>query len=146
MKTLFLIASLLLSVAAGAQTPVVVADSSMSSLGLGGSAEVGFAFAKGDVVTMTAQCSKKIQRVLAFRYPETQLARARETKNPSMSFTMEDDGIVIFQFVSDRAGHNKIHYRITRKPASAETQDNSTRIVWEPPTDRPGKPIPKRAE
>ena len=144
MKTLLLTASLLFSFAAGAQTRVAVADSTMTSLGLGGSAEIGFAFAKGDLVTMTANCSKKIQRVLAFLYPETQLARARETKSPSLSFTMVDDGIVIFQFVSDRAGHNKIHYRITRTPASAETQDYSTRIVWEPPTDRPGKPIPKR--
>ncbi len=146
MKTLLLSLSLCLPLAAFAQTPVQVADSSITSLGLGGSAEVGYAFAKGDVITMTASCSKKIQRVMAYRYPENQLGRDRETKNPKLSFTMAEAGIVIFQFVSDRGGHNKIHYRITRTPASAETQHYSTRIVWEPPTDRPGKPIPKRVE
>lgn len=144
MKTFVFAVLLLAPFAAGAQSAVVVADSSISSLGLGGSAQVGFAFAKGDHITMTAQCSKKLQRVLALRYPEAQLARARETKHPALDFTMAEDGIVLFQFVSDRAGHNKIHYRIMRTPASAATQDYSTRIIWEPPTDRPGKPIPKR--
>lgn len=146
MKVILWAALLLGSFAAGAQTPVVVSDSTIVSLGLGGSAEVGFAFAKGDVVELTAHCTKKIQRVLAFEYPEKQLARDRETKSPKLNFTMAEDAIVIFQFVSDRGGHNDIHYQISRKPASAATQDYGTRIIWEPPTDRPGKPIPKRVE
>ncbi|MBS1616712.1 MAG: hypothetical protein JST06_11415 [Bacteroidetes bacterium] len=146
MKTILLAVLLLGSFAAGAQTPVVVSDSTIVSLGLGGSAEVGFAFAKGDAVELTAHCSKKIQRVLAFQYPEKQLARDRETKSPKLNFSMADSGIVIFQFVSDAGGHNDIHYHLTRKPASVATQDYSTRVIWEPPTDRPGKPIPRRVE
>lgn len=146
MKPLLLLTCLLLSLVASAQTAIVVEDSTITTQGIGGSDQVGYAFAKGDVVTIEARCSKRLDRMLAFRYPEEMIGKAALTKRPKLSFTMAADAIVIFRFVSDRAGHNRISYKVTRVPASSETQDYNTKITWQPPNDRSGQLIPKRAE
>lgn len=146
MKLLFFLPLLLISVAAGAQTTVVVADSATTTLGIGGTTQIGYAFAKGDVVTIEAQASKQLDRMMVYRYPEEVLGRVKLSKKPSLTFTMAEDGIVIFRFVSDRDGTNKIAYKVTRTPASAALQNYQTKITWQPPTDRSGQLIPKRVE
>jgi hypothetical protein len=146
MKALFLIPLLLLSLAAGAQTPVIVEDSTTSTLGLGGSAQIGFAFAKGDVVTIEAHASKHLDRMMVYRYPEDVIGRVKLTKNPSFTFTMAEDGIVVCRFISDRDGTNNIRYKVTRTPATVAMQNYQTKITWQPPTDRSGQLIPKRVE
>jgi hypothetical protein len=146
MKALLFLCCLLFSIAAGAQTPVVVEDSTISSLGLGGTAQVGYAFAKGDLVTIEARAAKKLDRMIVYRYPEAVIGRTKLTKRPRLTFTMKEDAIVIFRFVSDRNGHNSVSYKITRVPASAALQQYNTKIIWQPPTDRSGQLIPKRVE
>jgi hypothetical protein len=146
MKASLFLSSLLLSLTVGAQTAVVVADSTITSLGLGGTEQVGYAFAKGDVVTIDARAEKKLDRMLVYRYPEAMIGRAKLTKRPRLKFTMTEDAIVVFRFVSDRNGHNSVSYKITRIPASAATQTYNTKVRWEPPTERSGQLIPKRVE
>ena len=146
MKAIFVSSLLLLSTAACAQTPVVVAaDATTSTLGIGGSAQVGYAFAKGDVVTIEASASKKLERMLAFRFPEAVLGRVKLTKNPKLTFTMPEEGIAVFRFISDRDGTNKITYTVTRMPASKEVQDYNTKVDWKMPVDHAGTMIPERA-
>jgi hypothetical protein len=146
MKVLLILPLLLFSVIAGAQTAILVEDSTTSALGIGGTAQIGYAFAKGDVVTIEAQASKQLDRMLAYRYPEEVIGRVKLTRKPKLTFTMQEDGIVIFRFVSDRDGTNKIVYKVTRTPASEAMQHYSTKVTWLAPTDRAGQLIPKRVE
>jgi hypothetical protein len=106
--------------------------------------QVGYAFAKGDVVSIDGRAQKKLDRMMVYRYPEAMIGKAKLTKRPRLTFTMQEDAIVIFRFISDRAGHNSVSYKITRVPASEATQHYDTRIKWEPPTERSGQLIPKR--
>ena len=147
MKALFLIPIvLLLAVAAHAQSPVVVADSSTSALGLGGTAQIGYAFAKGDLVTIEATASKQLDRLMIFRFPDEMIGRIKLTRKPKYTFTMSEEGIVVFRFISDRDGSNNISYKVTRTPASAEMQQYNTKVTWLTPTSHGGQMIPKRVE
>ncbi|MBS1645393.1 MAG: hypothetical protein JST36_10180 [Bacteroidetes bacterium] len=98
--------------------------------GLGGEVQVAYNFAKGDVVTIEAHASKQLERMLVFGMPSKIIARSKYTKHPQCSFTMAEDNIVIFRFISDRGGVNTISYVVKRKPASPATQDYNTKVDW----------------
>ncbi len=115
--------------------------------GIGGYAQIGYAFAKGDVIGIEAHASKLLDRMIVMIYPEEEIGRALSTKEPRLSFTMKREGIVIFRFISDRGGTNEISYSVSRMPASDRVQRYNTRIIWEKPPvgARHGSLIPKRA-
>jgi transcriptional regulator of nitric oxide reductase len=147
MKAFFFSASLLLlSLASYGQTPIVVEDSTTTTVpGIGGNAQIGYAFAKGDVVTIDAKASKPLQRMMVYRFPEEVVGRVKFTKKPSLTFTMPEDGIIIFRFISDRDGTNIISYKVTRTPASEAVAHYNTRVNWQPSSGRSGL-IPVRVE
>lgn len=135
------------SVSAFAASEVVVEKgSTRTTPGIGGNTQVGYAFAKGDVVTIDAHAEKKLERMIVYIFPEHVMGRKTYTKHAKYSFTMPEDGIVIFRFISDRAGTNTIQYTVTRMPGSDATQNYSTKVEWQKPTDFTGTLIPKRAE
>lgn len=146
MKAILVCSLLLISTAICAQTTVVV-DSGVTTTapGIGGTTQIGYAFAKGDVVTIDAKASKKLERMLVFRFPEAVLGRVKLTKSPKLTFTMPEEGIAVFRFISDRDGTNKISYTVTRMPASKELQDYNTKVDWKMPVDHAGTMIPQRA-
>jgi hypothetical protein len=148
MKLLLLIPLMFLSWQSVATRKVILAsDTTISTApGIGGTADIGFAFAKGDLVSIDAQASKKLEQLQAYIFPDKVLGRSKYTKHARLTFTMPEDGIVIFRFISDRAGTNTVRYTVTRMPASDAVQDYNTRIEWVNPTDRIGTPVPKRVE
>jgi hypothetical protein len=147
MRTFLLSALLLLPLLAFAVRPATVGKGSVTtSPGIGGYADVGFAFAKGDRISLQASSEKKLQRVLVLLYPDRELTKAVATDNPAIHFTMPEEGIVVFRFISDRAGTNKVHYTVTRTPATAALSRYDTRVVWLKPADgAPGNLVPVRA-
>jgi hypothetical protein len=147
MKLLFLIPALLLSFCADARREVLVeSGNTRTAPGIGGYTQIGYAFAKGDRISIDATAEKQLDRMIIMIYPETELGRVRATKAPSYSFTMPRNGIVIFRFISDRSGTNDIHYTVRRMPASNAVQRYNTRVIWQkPPTGRHGELIPRRA-
>jgi hypothetical protein len=146
MRFLFLISFLLFAQHGQAQTLVTVDSASTNTLGLGGSAQIGYAFAKGDVVTIEAKASKQLDRMMVYRFPQEVIGRVKLTKHPKLTFTMEQDGIVVCRFISDRDGSNNISYVVTRMPATAALQNYNTKVTWQPPSDHPGEVVPKRVE
>jgi hypothetical protein len=145
MKTLLLIPLLLISLHAAAAKEVIVEKGTTTTApGIGGNAEIGYAFAKGDIVAIDAAASKQLQLLLAFVFPDNTVGRAKYTKHAKLTFTMPDDGIVIFRFISDRDGTNTINYTVTRMPASDTVQNYNTKVEWQKPADHAGAPIPKR--
>lgn len=147
MKHFLLIPLLLLSLQAAATKEVLVETAATTTApGIGGSTQIGYAFAKGDVITIDAKASKQLDRMLAFVFPENVVGRVKFTKHPKLTFTMPEDGIVVFRFISDRDGTNIINYTVTRLPASDSVQDYDTKIEWQKPVDHAGTLIPKRAE
>lgn len=146
MKTLLLIPLLALTFFAKAQTQVVGTGHLRTAPGIGGDAQTGYAFAKGDVITVTASASKQLDRMLVLLDPDVEIASVRATKAPQYTFTMPQDGIIIFRFVSDRGHVNKVDYTVTRVPASPSVANYNTKVIWEKPTGgRPGGLIPHRA-
>ena len=74
---------LLLSFASYAQSQIVVEDSTTTTApGIGGNAQIGYAFAKGDVVTIEAKATKQLQRMVVYRFPEEVVGRVKYTKTP----------------------------------------------------------------
>ncbi len=147
MKRILFTAAMLLSISAFAASEVLVEKSSTrTTAGIGGNAQIGYAFAKGDVVTIDARSNKKLERMIVYIFPEQVLGRKTYTKHAKYTFTMPEDGIVIFRFISDRAGIATVDYSVTRMPASNETQNYSTKVEWQKPVDFSGTLIPKRAE
>jgi hypothetical protein len=147
MKTFLLIPLLFAALCARAQTPVVIAQNGhlTTAPGIGGDAQTGFAFAKGDVITITGKASRQLDRMLVLLHPDVEIGNHRATKRPQFKFTMPQDGIAIFRFISDRGHTNKITYTVTRMPASAAVQNYNTKVIWEKPSDgRPGNLIPRR--
>lgn len=146
MKILLLIAGLLCSLPVFATKEVTVeTGTTTTSPGIGGSTQIGYAFAKGDIITIDARASKQLERMLGMVFPENVVGRVKFTKHPKLTFTMPEDGIVIFRFISDRDGTNKITYTVTRMPASDAVQDYDTKVDWQKPVDRAGTLVPKRA-
>ena len=136
-----------ISITAFSKTIVVVdKGSTKTTPGIGGNTQIGYAFAKGDVVTIDARAEKQLERMIVYVFPEQVLGRKTYTKHAKLSFTMPDDGIVVFRFISDRAGTNTIQYSVTRMPGSDETQHYSTKVEWQKPNDFSGTLIPKRAD
>ena len=145
MKTLLLISLLLVSLHATATKEVIVESGKVTTApGIGGNAQIGYAFAKGDVVTIDAKASKQLERMLAFIFPEEVAGRAKFTRHAKLTFTMPKDGIAVFRFISDRGGTNTITYTVTRKPASDEVQDYNTKVEWQLPIDHISTTVPKR--
>jgi hypothetical protein len=147
MKTLLLAAALLLPLSVFAIRPVSVGKGSVTtSPGIGGYADIGFAFAKGDVISLNAHGEKKLQRVVALLYPDRELMKTTGTEDPKLQFTMPEDGIIVFRFISDRSGTNKVKYSVSRSPGSASLRHYDTRVVWLKPADgAPGNLVPVRA-
>jgi hypothetical protein len=148
MKRLLLIPLLLVSLVAGATKEVLVESGKLTTApGIGGDAQVGFAFAKGDKITISATASKVLDRMLVLMDPATELGRVRHSKNPGFTFTMPADGIVVFRFISDRDGTNNIGYTVRRMPASDAVQSYNTKVIWKnPPAGAKGNQIPVRAD
>ena len=145
MKQLFFIPLLLFYFSAFATKEVVVEKSSITTApGIGGTAQIAYAFAKGDVVKIEAKASKQLERMLVYLYPEQVLGREKFTRKINFSFKMPEEGIVIFRFISDRGGTNDINYVVKRQPASNAVQNYNTRIKWLAPKDRLGEPMPVR--
>ena len=147
MLRIICILMLVLPLHATARKLVTVGHGSVTTApGIGGYAQIGYAFAKGDVVTIDATASKMLDRMIVLFYPDQELGRARATKTPHYSFTMPRAGIVVFRFISDRDGTNEIHYIVSRMPASNAAQGYNTKIIWDkPPAGMPGDLIPRRA-
>ncbi len=146
MKQFFLTCAMLISISTFAANEVVVEKGSTKTTpGIGGNTQIGYAFAKGDVVTIDARAGKQLERMIVYIFPEQVMGRKTFTKHAKYSFTMPEDGIVIYRFISDRAGTNTINYTVTRMPGSDETQNYATKVEWQKPTDFSGTLIPKRA-
>ncbi len=146
MKNFLFVPLLLLCLSASARKAVVVETGTTTTVpGIGGNAQIGYAFAKGDVVTIDAKASKQLERMLVFIFPEQTLGRSKFTKHPTLTFTMPQDGIVVIRFISDRDGVNTINYTVTRMPASDAVQNYDTKVEWQKPVDHAGTLIPKRA-
>jgi hypothetical protein len=148
MKKLCLIALLLLLAnGISARKLVTVERGSVTTApGIGGYAQIGYAFAKGDVVTVNGTAEKKLERMIVMIYPDVEIGRDLATKEPHYTFTMPREGIVVIRFISDRGGTNKVNYSVTRMPASDRVQRYNTRVVWEKPaTGLHGRLVPRRA-
>lgn len=138
---------MLLSLNATARKLVVVERGHVTTApGIGGYAQIGYAFAKGDVVTINGTSSKQLERMIIMVYPDVELGRDLATKAPHYTFTMPQAGIVVIRFISDRSGTNKINYTVTRMPASDRVQRYNTKVIWEKPKDGGphGRLIPRR--
>jgi len=147
MKRLLFSAAMFLSISAFATSEVVVEKgSTRTTPGIGGNTQIGYAFAKGDVVTIDARSNRQLERMIVYIFPENVMGRKTYTRHAKYSFTMPEDGVVVFRFISDRAGVNTIQYTVTRMPASNETQEYSTKVEWQKPNDRTGTLVPKRVE
>lgn len=117
-----------------------------TSPGIGDYADIAYAFAKGDVITLDAKASKQLQRVMITLYPDMEIGHDMATKSPHLTVTMPRAGIAVIRFISDRDGKNEINYTVTRMPASDAVQRYNTKVVWQkPPEGRPGHLIPVRA-
>jgi hypothetical protein len=146
MKTLFLIPVLLLSLAANARKILVDKGVVTTTTGIGGYAQTGYAFAKGDVITVSANAEKHLQRMIVILHPNTEIGKQLDTKNPNYTFTMPEEGMVIIRFISDRAGTNDINYTVMRTPASPAVENYNTKVVWDKPEVlTPGYLVPRRA-
>ncbi len=147
MKKLLAIALLVCPLLVHGQAPIQVGKGTVTtSPGIGGYADVGFAFAKGDVVHIQAQSSKKLQRMLVLLFPSRELGKTEETDHPKLTFTMPAEGIVVFRFISDRSGENKVQYQVTRQPSDSKWAKYDTRVVWlKPANGAMGDLVPVRA-
>ena len=145
-KYYFSLLLLLAAPAADARRQVTVGHGSVTTApGIGGYAQVGYAFAKGDVVNVSANAEKKLERMIVYIHPQEELGRDIGTKTPHYTFTMPHDGIVVIRFISDRGGTNKVNYNVTRMPGSDRTQAYNTRVAWKKPPTLHGDLIPVRA-
>lgn len=146
MKRIFLFLALLAgSLCVRAGGTIVEQGSAKTVNGIGGYCEIACAFAKGDKVTIDAKASKQLQMMLVIGYPRQVFGRVKDTKKVSYSFTVPEESIVIFRFVSDRGGTNSVAYVITREPAPDGPQEYNTKVIWEKPRDRAGELIPRQA-
>lgn len=147
MKAWLLLTILLSAQAVDARRLVTVAQGSTSTApGIGDYADIAYAFAKGDVITLDAKASKQLQRVMVTIYPDREIAHDLATKAPHLTITMPQAGIAVIRFISDRDGKNEIRYTVTRMPASDAVQRYNTKVAWQkPPGGRPGRLIPVRA-
>jgi hypothetical protein len=146
MRTLLLLPLILISLSTSARKQVTIDQGTITtSPGIGGHAQTGYAFAKGDVITITAKAAKQLERMIVVLQPDKELGRQLSTRNPHYTFTMPEDGIVVIRFISDRAGTNDVSYTVSRTPASPAVEHYDTRVVWEkPPAGVPGYLVPRR--
>jgi hypothetical protein len=148
MNRLYILLLLLLFnavVADGRRLVVVERGTTKTAPGIGGYAQIGYAFAKGDMITVDATAEKQLERMIVVIHPDQELGRDRATKNPHYRFTMPKSGIVVIRFISDRGGTNTIHYTVTRMPGSDRLQHYNTKVIWRKPPTLHGDLIPVRA-
>lgn len=147
MKALLVIPLLLISLCTMARRQVLVERGHVTTApGVGGYAQIGYAFAKGDMISIDASAEKLLERMIVMIYPQEEVGRDLGTKTPKFSFTMPYEGIVIFRFISDRGGTNRVDYTVTRMPASDVLQHYNTKVVWDkPPGGLHGRLVPRRA-
>jgi hypothetical protein len=147
MKRLLFLPMLLIALSVGAQELLIETGQVTTAPGIGGDAQIGYAFAKGDKISITAHASKMLDRMLVLMDPATELGKARQTKSPHFAFVMPEDGIIVFRFISDRPGTNKVDYTVKRTPASEAVRNYNTKVIWKaPPAGTIGNQIPVRAE
>jgi hypothetical protein len=146
-KPYIIVLFLLISLQASARKLVVIDRGSVTTApGIGGYAQIGYALAKGDVVTITGTAEKQLERMIIIVHPDKEIGHDLATKTPHYTFTMPQEGIVVIRFISDRSGTNKISYSVTRMPASDRVQRYNTKVVWQKPETGPhGRLIPRRA-
>jgi hypothetical protein len=144
-RTILIATGLALFAAAGTHAQTIVDQGKTHTpRGVGGYTDIAYAFAQGDVVTLKARSSKMLARVVATLYPETPLARVRDTKRPELTLTVPQEGIVVFRFVSDRNGEAYIDYTVTRTPGPGGPAVYNTKVKWKEPIIEVGGRIPER--
>lgn len=127
---------------AGTGEVIKVDQSSVTTVqGVGGSAQIAYAFAKGDQVVIDGHAGKMLDRMMVISYPDQLLGRVKSIKKIHYTFTMPEDGVVIFEFISDRGGTNKIDYTITREPATAATANYTTKVTWKRMDNGVSRPV-----
>ena len=146
MKPLLLIPLILISLSVDARKILVDKGMVTTTTGIGGYAQTGYAFAKGDIITVTANAEKHLERMIVILHPNREIGRQLDTKNPNYTFTMPEEGLVTIRFISDRAGTNDINYTVMRTPASPAVEHYNTKVVWDKAaTVTPGYLVPRRA-
>lgn len=121
MKNLIMILLLMTgALMAKAQSGNVVAQSSVETTGgIGGYADAIYTFRQGEKITITGSASKQLSSVLIKNPGNKVLGRLKDLKKINYSFVMPADDSVIFHFVSDRGGSNKISFVISKEVAAA---------------------------
>jgi hypothetical protein len=146
MRSLIVLLLCLCAASAFAQKEVTVDEGKIQTVrGLGGEVQMAFNFAKGDVVSIDAHASKQLERALIFAKPDKIIDRVKYSKSVQRTFTMTENNIVVFRFISDRGGVNTISYIVKRKPATEATQDYNTKADWKSTTEH-GLAVPIPAE
>lgn len=103
-----------------AQSGNVVAQSSVETTGgIGGYADAIYTFKQGEKITITGTASKLLSSVLIKNPGNKVLGRLKDLKRINYTFVMPADDSVIFHFVSDRGGSNKISFVISKEAATA---------------------------
>src|SRR5215217_4534640 len=117
MKNLITILLLMtVTFAAKAQSGSVVAQSSVETTGgIGGYADAIYGFKQGDKITITGHASKLLSSLLIKSPGNRVLGRLKDLKKINYTFVMPVDDSVIFHFVSDRGGSNKISFVISKE-------------------------------
>ncbi|MEO6831833.1 MAG: hypothetical protein ABI378_05815 [Chitinophagaceae bacterium] len=146
MRNLIVVLLCFFSTAVAAQKEVTVDEGKVQTVrGLAGEVQIAYNFAKGDVVKIDAHADKQLERMLVFAMPDKMIDRAKYTKHAKSTFTMTENNIVVFRFISDRGGVNTISYIVKRKPASHSTQNYNTKVDWKVNSEH-GLAVPIPAE
>ncbi|MBS1616051.1 MAG: hypothetical protein JST06_08050 [Bacteroidetes bacterium] len=147
MKFMLFVSLFLLPATIFALPPITVAKGHVvTAPGIGGYADLGLAFAKGDIIHIQASAEKRLSQMIVLFVPNRELGRVSETEHPHFDFKMPQEGIVVFRFISDRSGTDRVDYTVTRTPASPAAKNYDSRVVWlKPANGQQGDLIPVRA-
>lgn len=61
---------------------VVGRGTTKTAPGIGGHADNGYAFAKGDVITIDATAEKQLERMIIILYPQEEMGRELDARTP----------------------------------------------------------------
>lgn len=101
---------------------IVAQSTTETTGGLGGYTDIGYPFKRGDKVTIQATASKQLGLVRIANSRNQVLGRLKDLKKVEYTFVMPADDSVIFHFVSDRGGTNKINYTIFKEPGALQPE------------------------